>query len=72
MLRQSSVQVQEKSSSIQQWFGGTDLTPYYLFDEDAIHFHQTCKTACDKHNGFYQNKCVLLISGMHIVMKHVE
>ena len=22
----------------------------YLFEEDAIHFHQTCKTACDKHN----------------------
>ena len=33
------------------WFGGgQDLTPYYLFDEDAKHFHQTCKTACDKHN----------------------
>ena len=30
--------------------GGQDLTPYYLFEEDAIHFHQTCKTACDKHN----------------------
>lgn len=36
---------------IQQWFGGgQDLTPYYLFEEDAVHFHQTCKTACDKHN----------------------
>lgn len=36
---------------INQWFGGgQDLTPYYLFDEDAVHFHQTCKTACDKHN----------------------
>jgi coproporphyrinogen III oxidase len=33
------------------WFGGgQDLTPYYLFEEDAIHFHQTCKTACDKHH----------------------
>ncbi len=33
------------------WFGGgLDLTPYYLFEEDAKHFHQTCKTACDKHN----------------------
>ncbi len=33
------------------WFGGgLDLTPYCLFEEDAIHFHQTCKTACDKHN----------------------
>ena len=36
---------------INQWFGGgQDLTPYYLFEEDAKHFHQTCKTACDKHN----------------------
>ena len=36
---------------INQWFGGgQDLTPYYLFDEDATHFHQTCKMGCDKHN----------------------
>ena len=36
---------------INSWFGGgQDLTPYYLFEEDAKHFHQTCKTACDKHN----------------------
>ena len=28
------------------WFGGgTDLTPYYGFAEDAIHFHRTCKAA---------------------------
>jgi coproporphyrinogen III oxidase len=28
------------------WFGGgMDMTPYYGFTEDAIHFHQTCKTA---------------------------
>ena len=28
------------------WFGGgMDLTPYYGFEEDAIHFHQTCKAA---------------------------
>ena len=26
------------------WFGGgMDLTPYYGFQEDAVHFHQTCK-----------------------------
>jgi coproporphyrinogen III oxidase len=32
-----------------RWFGGgTDLTPYYLFDEDATHFHSTYKNACDK------------------------
>lgn len=41
---------------VDQWFGGgQDLTPYYLFEEDAIHFHQTCKTACDRHNDeFYK------------------
>ena len=28
------------------WFGGgMDLTPYYGFEEDAVHFHQVCKTA---------------------------
>ncbi|MFD0963181.1 oxygen-dependent coproporphyrinogen oxidase [Pseudofulvibacter geojedonensis] len=36
---------------VTQWFGGgQDLTPYYLFDEDATHFHQVCKEACDKHH----------------------
>ncbi len=40
---------------VDQWFGGgQDLTPYYLFEEDARHFHQVCKEACDKHDpGFY-------------------
>lgn len=34
-----------------QWFGGgQDLTPYYLFEEDAIHFHTICKKACDSHD----------------------
>lgn len=32
------------------WFGGgADLTPYYLWDEDAVHFHQVLKKACDLH-----------------------
>ena len=32
------------------WFGGgADLTPYYLWDEDAVHFHQVLKKACDQH-----------------------
>jgi coproporphyrinogen III oxidase len=33
------------------WFGGgTDLTPYYPFREDVIHFHRTLKDACDRHD----------------------
>jgi coproporphyrinogen III oxidase len=36
------------------WFGGgSDLTPNYLFDEDAIHFHRTLKDVCDKHDKDY-------------------
>ena len=30
------------------WFGGgMDLTPYYGFEEDCVHFHRTCKAALD-------------------------
>jgi coproporphyrinogen III oxidase len=36
------------------WFGGgADLTPYYGFTEDAVHFHKTHKTACDAHHPNY-------------------
>ncbi|MCQ0111492.1 oxygen-dependent coproporphyrinogen oxidase [Zhouia amylolytica] len=47
---------------VDSWFGGgQDLTPYYLFEEDARHFHKVCKTACDQHNtSFYpdfKKKC---------------
>ena len=32
------------------WFGGgMDLTPYYPFDEDSVHFHRTCKDALSPH-----------------------
>ena len=45
----------ESDEVIDRWFGGgTDLTPYYLFEEDARHFHQTYKDACDKFDpAFY-------------------
>jgi len=47
---------------VDQWFGGgQDLTPYYLFEEDAIHFHSICKKACDKHHSefhsTYKKRC---------------
>lgn len=42
---------------VTQWFGGgQDLTPYYLFDEDATHFHTVCKNTCDKHNSDFYSK----------------
>ncbi len=43
-----------EQSDRQAWFGGgMDLTPYYLDEEDAVHFHRTIKTACDKHDSGY-------------------
>jgi coproporphyrinogen III oxidase len=47
----------ENNSLIDRWFGGgTDLTPYYLFEEDARHFHQTYKNVCDQFDPlFYPN-----------------
>lgn len=48
----------EKNDGTKQWWfgGGTDLTPYYLNEEDAKHFHNTLKEACDKHNLSYYAK----------------
>tara|TARA_R110002012_G_scaffold66614_1_gene174022 strand:+ start:112933 stop:113835 length:903 start_codon:yes stop_codon:yes gene_type:complete len=52
----------KEGNIVNQWFGGgQDLTPYYLFEEDAIHFHTICKKACDAHNPefypAYKKKC---------------
>jgi coproporphyrinogen III oxidase len=36
------------------WFGGgMDLTPYYGFEEDAVHFHRTCRAALSPFGGDY-------------------
>ena len=29
--------------------GGFDLTPFYPFEEDVVHWHQTAKNACEPH-----------------------
>jgi coproporphyrinogen III oxidase len=39
------------ASTSSGWFGGgADLTPYYLYPEDATHFHGTLKQVCDRHD----------------------
>jgi len=39
------------------WFGGgIDLTPHYIFPEDAAFFHQALKTTCDLHHPDYYPK----------------
>lgn len=36
----------EEEKIVDRWFGGgTDLTPYYIFEEDGRHFHSTLKKA---------------------------
>lgn len=33
-----------------RWFGGgADLTPYYPWREDVVHFHRVWKAACERH-----------------------
>jgi len=39
---------QKKNQTPIWWFGGGfDLTPYYPFEEDCVHWHRTAKMACD-------------------------
>ncbi|MGV6831447.1 MAG: oxygen-dependent coproporphyrinogen oxidase [bacterium] len=52
----------QQGEIVDQWFGGgLDITPYYLFEEDAIHFHSVCKKACDAHHpefyAKYKERC---------------
>jgi len=37
-------------------FSGTDLTPYYLNENDCKHFHLSLKKTCDKHDSSYYSK----------------
>lgn len=38
----------------ERWFGGgADLTPCYPFLKDILHFHQTLKNTCDRHDASY-------------------
>ncbi|MGV3627516.1 MAG: oxygen-dependent coproporphyrinogen oxidase [Betaproteobacteria bacterium] len=39
--------IAEKTGAAPVWWfgGGMDLTPYYGFEEDAIHFHRSCRDA---------------------------
>lgn len=42
-------EITNPDDSVQTWWfgGGADLTPSYLYEEDAIHFHQMHKNALD-------------------------
>jgi len=41
---------EDKYKVLAWWFGGgADLTPSFLYEDDAQHFHSTLKSACDVH-----------------------
>ena len=40
------------------WFGGGfDLTPYYAFDDDVLHWHRTAERACGARYPAFKQKC---------------
>lgn len=47
--------IAEKAGEAPVWWfgGGFDLTPYYPFEEDVVHWHQTAKTAVDPFGAEY-------------------
>lgn len=60
----------EQGDIIDRWFGGgADLTPYYLFEDDARHFHQTFKEAIDPFGSElyynYKKNCDEYFSNTH-------
>ena len=50
--------IAEKEQSAPIWWfgGGFDLTPYYPFEEDVIHWHQEAKKACDGVDPTYYHR----------------
>ncbi|MCG6136459.1 MAG: oxygen-dependent coproporphyrinogen oxidase [Nostoc sp. LLA-1] len=47
-------QISNNNQPVYWWLGGgADLTPAYLFEEDAVHFHQVHKEVCDRYDSAY-------------------
>lgn len=46
----------EMTGGIKWLGGGIDLTPHYIFEEDAKFFHSALKKVCDKHHATYYPK----------------
>lgn len=51
------LEIQGDQINDMKWFGGgIDLSPHYIFKEDAKLFHQMLKNVCDNHNESYYAK----------------
>lgn len=56
-VRYFEVQPPGHSQDAIWWFGGgTDLTPHYVIEDDARHFHHQLKAVCDAHHPSYYTK----------------
>ena len=45
-------QAQRDGETVAWWFGGGfDLTPFYPFDEDVLHWHRTARALCEPFGG---------------------
>jgi len=48
----------KEGKRLDSWFGGgSDLTPYYIFEEDARHFHGTLKKAMEPFGEHIYAEC---------------
>ncbi|MES2703958.1 MAG: oxygen-dependent coproporphyrinogen oxidase [Bacteroidota bacterium] len=48
----------KEGNKLDSWFGGgSDLTPYYIFEEDATHFHTTFKNAMASFGEHIYDEC---------------
>src|SRR5579871_3270546 len=53
------------------WFGGgADLTPYYPFQEDVVHFHRTWKRVCDAHRAVADHAAMKKECDDYFFLKH--
>lgn len=46
----------EMDNGVKWLGGGIDLTPHYIFKDDAVFFHSELKKVCDRHNASYYAK----------------
>jgi coproporphyrinogen III oxidase len=53
------------------WFGGgADLTPYYPFKEDVVHFHKTWKQVCNQHSAVADHGKMKKACDEYFFLKH--
>ncbi len=53
------------------WFGGgADLTPYYPFREDVVHFHHTWREVCAEHSDVADHAKMKLDCDEYFHLKH--